>query len=102
MITSEAVMRSGTAAESTPKQPSVVGHGRQPQGQVAHVGLYIGEPRWIFLHGVPRSLFHEARTAHFDIPVVVGKVVKARLGDGAAEPLAVPVTPSLEGDGEIE
>src|SRR6202171_3117454 len=102
MINSGAVMRSGTAAESIPWQPSVVGHARQPQGQVAHGGLDIGEPRWIFLYCVPRTLFHEARTAHFDIPVVVGKVVKARLGDGAAEPVAVPVIPPLEGDGEIE
>src|ERR1700687_6299418 len=101
MINSGAVMRGGTAAESVPWQPSVVGHGRQPQGQVAHVGPDIGEPRWIFLHCVPRSLFHEARTAHFDIPVVVGKVVKARLGDGAGEPGDVSVLPSLERDGEV-
>jgi hypothetical protein len=51
---------------------------------------------------VAGRLGHKARTAFLDVPVVIGEMVKARLGHGSSKQVAVLIEAMFKSDSEVE
>jgi hypothetical protein len=62
----------------------------------------IGQRTRVSLHPVARWFVNEARASRIRVPVVIGEVMKARMGERATEPIAAPVLASLERYDQIE
>src|SRR5262245_63925625 len=76
--------------------------GSGPAGEVPDVGPDVrGCPR-VGGHAGSLGLRHERGGAAAGVPVVIGEVVEARMGDGAAGRAAAVRGASLERDDEVE
>src|SRR5262249_37361912 len=74
----------------------------QPRGCVTDISLDAAEGGGILLQSVARRFGDEARTSRIGIPVVIGEVMKTRMGERAAEPVVLLVLAFFERHDQVE
>src|SRR5258708_475297 len=70
--------------------------------EVTHIGLNVIEPGGILSNRVTGWLDNETRTTFVGIPVVIGEMVKTRLGHYASPPVTVLVICTINCDREVK
>jgi hypothetical protein len=83
-------------------QLSTVPFPGQPQSRVVSICLNISQRTRISLHPVAWWFFNEAWASGIRVPVVIGEVMKTRMGERATETIATLSLASLEGHDQIE
>ena len=71
--------------------------GREPQREITHIELRVGQRLRRADHGIARRLIDKARTARSRIPIVVGEMVKSALRDRRA-----PAGTSFKSHSDVE